>query len=164
MPCRRFTRGEPRRAWPGATVLWAFVGLGGVSGMCTICLKAIPEERDDTIIWQDVRFAISQDERGGLGPFFAAHPDCFELVKPGTNGPCPGCGAAIAPIQSEVPKRGRWACVRCHREFEEGLLGRLKEVSPPAPIRHRPGAKYLADRIEDLKSTADRLGFQEPTK
>lgn len=132
--------------------------------ICAICQESIPEERDDTIVWQDVRFAISKDEKGGLGPFLTAHPDCFNLVKPPMNGTCSGCGAMVAPIPTQVPRRGRWACMRCHREFEEDPPGRLKEASPPVPIRHRPGAKYLADRIEDLKPTADSLGFHDPKK
>jgi hypothetical protein len=132
-------------------ILWTLGGLGGMAFTCAICLEAIPEERDDTIVWQDVRFSIDQNESGALGPFFTAHPDCFNLVTPHMNGPCPGCGWAVAPIQSQVPKRGRWACVKCHREFEEDPPGRLKEVSPPVPVRHRPGSKYLMDRIEDLK-------------
>lgn len=97
---------------------------------CAICQEMIPEERDDTIVWQDVRFAISQDKRGGLAPFLTAYPDCFNLVKPLMNGTCPGCGDTVAPIPTQVPKRGRWACTRCHREFEEDPLGKLKEVSP----------------------------------
>lgn len=121
---------------------------------CSICLERIPEERDDTIIWQDVRFAIDQKEvatgQGEYGPFLAAHPDCFKLVEGRMNEPCLACGEPMAPVSSEVPKRGRWACGTCHREFEERFLGRLKEVAPPTPLRHRPGMKYVTDRIENL--------------
>lgn len=122
--------------------------------LCSICAEKIPHERDDTIIWQDVRFAISRERseegRFGYGPLLSAHPECFKLVGTRMNSPCAACGHPIAPIPSRVAKRARWACGTCHREFEEGLLGELKEVAPPAPVRHRPGKEYVADRIEDI--------------
>lgn len=124
------------------------------SFVCSVCLGPIPQERDDTIIWQDVRFAIDEaktkDGRTGYGPFLTAHPACFQRVAGRMNAPCPTCGHPMAPIPSAVPNVGRWACGGCRREFEEGPRGELKEVAPPVPLRHRPGRTYVADRADEL--------------
>jgi hypothetical protein len=108
--------------------------------VCAICLGSIPAERDDTVVWEDVRLLVGEktvDGKVALGPFLTAHPACFEGVKPLMNTPCPSCGRAIAPIDSEKPRRARWAGGSCGPVFVRGLLGKLKMISGPTPPRLR---------------------------
>ncbi len=111
--------------------------------MCAVCLGPIPVERDDTVVWQDVRFPV-QPKPGlsgkmGYGPFLTAHPECFQSVQVWLNRPCLHCGHALAPIPSVVAGKGRWACGGCKQEYEAGPDGALFEVLPRTDSPRAPG-------------------------
>lgn len=110
---------------------------------CAICHQWIPHDRDDTVVWSDIRVPQKEGPAGSYGPFFTGHPDCFAKARALITKPCPSCDHGLGPVDSASPGKLRVACGTCKREFEQAADGKLIEVAKatPAVLPPKPAPK-----------------------